>query len=245
MLRLVLGGCAFLLLATSCDRSGPPVDFSFIDSLMIHRQFDRADTLIHAGLARAKDSVTIKKLNHRLRLVNMQKFYAPLYRSVRKGDTATIRLRVNEKIRSLQKKDSSAGRWYLFDSWVLWARLDSLAGKMEKWAESLSRALDFPVPRPYGKIDISLSLAVYAMERERYEEARAHLDNALRRFPKSDLPPELMPVYLSYMNGHFDKAFQQLQRMPEKSLKGRWKAVKIFLQNYRDKLTLKDRFKLW
>jgi len=234
-----------LLLATSCDRPEPEVDFALVDSLMVLNQLDRADSLIIAGLSQAKDSVTIQKLNHRLHLVNIRKFYAPLYNSLQNGDTATIRLKVKEKIRDILKKDSSAGRWYLFDSWVLQARLDSLAGKMAGWAGKQSKALEYPTAQPYRKIDITLSLAVYAMGRERYEEARAHLDNALRRFPKTDLTPELTPVYLLYMNGHFDQAYRQLNRIPEKDLKGRWGSIKIFLQEYRDKLTLKDRFKLW
>ncbi len=245
MIRLAWGTCAVLMLVVSCDRPGPAVDFALVDSLMMHGQPHLADSLIHAGLSRARDSLTIRKLNHRLRLIDIQRFYSPLYRSLQNGDTVSIRRKAREKVSGILKQDSSEGRWYLLDSWVLRAKLDSLAGKMKGWAEKQTRALEYPTTQPYRKIDITLSLAAHAMDRERYEEARAHLDNALRRFPKADLTAKLTPVYLLYMNGHFDRAYQELNRLPEKDLRGRWRRIKIFLQKYRDKLTLKDRFKLW
>ncbi len=246
MIRACGGICIVLLMAMSCDRRPvPEVNFSLLDSLMTHNQLDQADSVIQEGLSRAQDSLTLKKLAHRLRLVDIQKFYRPLYRSLQKGDTAAIRLRVREKTESVKTRDSSGVRWYLFDSWVVRAKLDSLAGRMTGWKEKQSRAMEYPTAYPYRKIDITLNLAVYAMEGKQYVEARAHLDNALRRFPQTDLTAELTPVYLLYMNGHFDRAYRQLTQIPEEELKGRWRKVKIFLQKYRKKLTLEDRFKLW
>ncbi len=233
------------LLFISCSGDKAPPNFSRIDSLIAGGNPGLARGEIERALKEVADSTDIKKLRHRLRLVDIREFYDPVYKALTNGDTSGIRARVLSKTTAAIKTDSIAARWYLFDANIVGARLDSMRGDWKGWAESLNKALDYPTPSVYQKTDICFLLARHAMERKAYDEGRAFLDRALRGFPKKDFSGELTDIYLLYMNGEFTAAFDGLKGLDEKELPGRWKKVRTFLAKYKDRLTLKDRFKLW
>jgi tetratricopeptide (TPR) repeat protein len=237
----------FLLLiffSTACNHETP--DFGSIDKKISAGHLEEArSALLKAARYSNGDSMIQKKIEYRLFKIDKYYFFKAADSLIHQAKWDQAAIVLDSLAGTVEKFPIGKKRKYDFDLYYRKYQVDAGQGDTATAFNDLKKAVANwtdnreLVQKVYGR------LSFYYAERNQMLKAREMMDKALRLFDINKLTPLLRKVFIEYMDGHFEKALQLLKQERTEEKNETWLRLENFLINYRQKLTLKDRFKLW
>ncbi len=246
-MRIIL--LVYLLLAsffTLMGCSEEEVNLDTVDSLLIVGEYDRAGEMLHNYEMRSySDTVQVKRINARIRTLKRKRFFKSpdKYISAKEWQKAFYALdSLQSRINRMPKDDKEP---YLFDYFYRKAVIDSALGENEKSITDMEQAVEYYTSEHEKLWRLYENLAFYYARQGEYDKARENLDKALRKTDYNKIDSRLQNVFTLYMNGRFLKARDSLRAAPDSVKDKHWRTAQLFFEKYADKLTMKERFRLW
>ncbi|RMH65762.1 MAG: hypothetical protein D6677_01655 [Calditrichaeota bacterium] len=242
----LFGVVAVMCWAWACQTAPEAtVDFNKLDSLILHKDYPAAKMIIEQAYVAPEDTITALKLAHRRDRIERRLFFDPLMQQIRQGDTSGVIQKCEARLRLIKREQPQRWRWYKGEQHRLLAVMDSLSGDEKGWVENWDAFMHLPADGYHQKIRAGLRLSLFFAGKDSMVTARSYLDKALRLLPKKKFSDDLNDIYALYMNGAFDSARHRLNMLPGESLTVFWRQTREFLNQYGDRLNMKDRYKLW
>ncbi|KAA3608490.1 MAG: hypothetical protein D8M58_19645 [Calditrichaeota bacterium] len=232
-----------LVIVISC---ADDVDLKPVDNLIRQKNFSEALELINSfeGFS-IDDSLTQKRINHRKVLAEKGQLFLELDSVFLEGDTVKLKINLIRIKNIIKSKDTLAARWYYFDFFKSKARYKLLKSDTSGWLFNIDKAVSFPSSEVNAKSDLFIDVAFYYAQKNKFVEARAWLDNAIRSFHINEKDTIFRDIFSHYMNGKFNKADSILTEVVDFTEEPQWQKVQSFLNLYSDSLTMENRFRLW
>lgn len=236
----------FIILGSIIPGCSAEPDFDKIDTLIREEMYKSAQKYIKSINRQAvSDSLTLKKLDHRLLLIDKGMLFRDIDSLLTLRDSSALADRMNAALLHINAQDSIKARWYWFDYYESDARFQKLFGDTNGWLSSQIRASVFPTNYPGKKVDILQNLAFHYASIHYFVEAREWMDKAVRSMDMQTEHKQLNDVYVHYMNGNYQEAKRLIISISKKLKSDNWQRFQDFLSLYADSLTMENRFRLW
>ncbi|GEM_PF-3103507 len=237
--------CIGCLLVFQCKRP-QKADFSRTERLIASGKYQQALSVLRDMETKAYlDSTVYFKIRKRIFDIHRTLFFKDLDQMIHKGQWTEAKKLLPALDSSLKDSSREVREKYLFDFFSKKAKVAEALQDTATSFNALKKAVTFWTDHHAQLQSDYESLAFAFALRHQMVKARAMMDKALRMEDLTRLGPALHQVFYLYMNGKFKEALQKLKSVPDTRKSKHWKSLELFLSQFGNRLTLKDRFKLW
>ena len=221
-------------------------DLTRVDRLLETDSLQTAQALLTRLKTRfAGDSVQTKRILARVQRLRQKQYFIPLDSLIQnklwaQADTLCRHMEI-----SLNDSPAAVQRRLLFDFYHRKSRIDSALHHTQRYWNSLKRACDMPTRRMELQRFIMEQVALHLAQNDSVDWAREYFDRSFRQERISQMDSMLRQAYFLYADGKFNKSFKVLQQIPDSLKDKHWQHLEHFLSAFKDRLTLKERFRLW
>jgi hypothetical protein len=223
-----------------------PADLTRVDALLENDSLQAAQKILSQLLSRfTEDSVQTKRILTRMQRLHHKQYFIPLDSLITsalwlKADTLCLHMEA-----ALADSPLLAKRRLLFDFYHRKSRIDSALRRENAFWKTIEKSCDQPTRYTDLLRDKMERLAWHYAQTDSVDLARELFDRSFRQERLSQMDSTLRKAYFSYMDGKFKKSLRQLQQIPDSAKDRHWQRLERFLTVYGNRLTLKERFRLW
>ncbi len=242
MIYIVLIASLFMLYCSEPRHA----DLKSVDSLLENGSLQKAQKILtRLQFQFADDSVQTKRILTRVQRLHYKQYFIPLDSLIScalwlQADTLCLYMEA-----ALDDSPLVSKRRLLFDFYHRKSLVDSALRREKAYWETIEKSCNQPTRYIALLRDKMERLAWHYAQTDSVDLARELFDRSFRQERLSQMDSTLRKAYFSYMDGKFEKSLKQLQQIPDSLKNSHWQRLERFLTTFGNRLTLKERFRLW